>query len=94
MTIETLYNQSRNQPLKATIEEVIAEYERLGFDANQDFPGNFLWEELYTALSKKDKNIKVILTVRDNDQVWWNSWCNFMKQEAHRAAIFGISLQG
>ena len=32
---------------KATIEDVIAEYDKNGFDANQDLPGNLLWEELY-----------------------------------------------
>ena len=34
---------------KGTIEDVIAEYDRLGFDANQDQPGNFHWEALYDA---------------------------------------------
>jgi len=36
-------------------------------------PGNFLWEDLYTA----SPNAKVILTVRDNDKVWWKSLSSF-----------------
>ena len=37
-----------------------------------------MWEELYRA-SPKDQ--KVILTVRDSDEKWWNSWCRFNDQE-------------
>ena len=53
-------------------------FQEHGFNVNQDFPGNFLWEELYRA-SPKDQ--KVILTVRDSDEKWWNSWCRFNDQE-------------
>ena len=35
------------------IEEVLKKYDELGFDANQDYPGNFLWEELYLASPKE-----------------------------------------
>ena len=31
------------------IDAVLAEYEKHGFDSNQDIPGNMLWEELYNA---------------------------------------------
>ena len=65
---------------RATIEDVLAVYEQHGFDANQDLPGNWLWEELYTALPK---GTKVILTIRESDERWWRSWCDFMVQ-AHR----------
>ena len=34
---------------EGTIEDVIAEYDKLGFDANQDQPGNLHWEALYDA---------------------------------------------
>merc|ERR1711868_55801 len=51
---------------KASIDDVIAAYEKHGFDTNQDIPGNLLWHDLYQAMMKKDKNTKVILTVRDN----------------------------
>lgn len=37
---------------KIEIGEVLKSYDELGFDANQDYPGNFLWEELYLASSK------------------------------------------
>ena len=37
---------------KITIEDVLDKYNELGFDANQDYPGNFLWEELYLASPK------------------------------------------
>ena len=35
-----------------SIEDVIAEYDKNGFDANQDLPGNLLWEELYIGFFK------------------------------------------
>ena len=38
---------------KIEIEEVLKKYDVLGFDANQDYPGNFLWEELYLASPKE-----------------------------------------
>ena len=79
---------------KATIEDVISEYEKHGFDTNQDLPGNLLWEDLYRGMLKKDKNTKVILTVRDNDEVWWKSWCGFVTQEAQRHSVCGLSMQG
>ena len=50
---------------KTSIEAVIAEYRKHGFDANQDLPGNVYWHQLYKALGP---DTKVILTVRDNDQ--------------------------
>ena len=37
--------------------KVIAAYDKNGFDANQDIPGNFLWEELYRGLPKDTKEI-------------------------------------
>ena len=78
----------------ASIDDVIAEYEKHGFDTNQDIPGNLLWQDLYEALVKRDGNTKVILTIRDNDEVWWRSWCNFMKQEVSRNSFAGICFQG
>ena len=50
---------------KTSIDSVIAEYRKHGFDANQDLPGNVYWHQLYKALGP---DTKVILTVRDNDQ--------------------------
>ena len=79
---------------KATIADVIAEYDKHGFDVNQDMPGNFLWEDLYREMCKKDPNTKVILTVRDSDATWWRSWCGFIKQEAERNAFAGFCIQG
>ena len=61
---------------KVSIEEVIDEYTKLGFQANQDFPGNVYWEELFNA----SPNAKVILTVRDNADVWNKSFLNFLRQ--------------
>ena len=37
---------------KIEIKDVLDKYDELGFDANQDTPGNFLWEELYLASPK------------------------------------------
>lgn len=104
---------------KATIAEVVAEYEKNGFDACQDIPGqastghrrprrprspnslftswdscfvsqkdvgvlrspvpgNYHWKELYDHLGP---DTKVILTVRDDADRWWNSYVNFFTQE-------------
>lgn len=79
---------------KATIDDVINAYDKHGFDANQDIPGNLLWEDLYRALIKRDANTKVILTVRDSDAAWWKSWCGFMLQECSRGAIGDFCSQG
>jgi len=77
---------------RATIDDVIAEYDKLGFDTNQDIPGMThsmthsmthyrlelegweMWEELYRAMPK---GTKVILTVRDSDEVWFDSYYKF-----------------
>ena len=37
---------------KIDIKDVLDKYDEFGFDANQDTPGNFLWEELYFASPK------------------------------------------
>ena len=63
---------------KATIAEVVAEYEKHGFDSCQDIPGNYHWKELYDHLGP---DTKVILTVRDNADRWWNSYVGFFTQE-------------
>lgn len=62
---------------RASIQKVLAAYDEHGFDANQDLPGNMLWEELYDA---SPKGTKVILTIRESDEKWWKSWCGFMLQ--------------
>ena len=76
---------------KIGIEQVIEAYESHGFDANQDVPGNVYWEELYNA---SPKGTKVILTVRDSDDIWQRSLKGYTIQEYKRDAIFGISVTG
>jgi len=61
---------------RISIEEVIAKYDHHGFDTNQDFPGNIFWEEMYNSID----NCKVILTVRDNEHIWFDSWINFFEK--------------
>ena len=75
---------------RATIDDVLEEYAKHGFHCNQDLPGNVLWEDLYRGLGP---DTKVILTVRDNDEVWWRSWCRFMTQECKRDAIGDLCTQ-
>ena len=45
------------------IDQVVACYDRHGFDSNQDLPGNFLWEELYRA---NPPGTKVIFTTKND----------------------------
>ena len=63
---------------KATITEIVAEYEKNGYDSCQDIPSNYHWEELYNELGPETK---VILTVRDSTEKWRSSYYNFFKQE-------------
>ena len=53
-----------------SIDEVIAAYKSHGFDALQDLPGNLYWEDLYNSCPEA----KIILTIRDDDEIWYNSW--------------------
>jgi len=80
---------------KIPIGNVLAKYHEHGFQANQDLPGNILWEDLYNAsphakvlleisITVNKFNYKVILTVRDTTEAWENSYFNFLKQEAKR----------
>ncbi|CAG5104153.1 Oidioi.mRNA.OKI2018_I69.chr1.g1118.t1.cds [Oikopleura dioica] len=58
---------------KCSIHRVIEEYQKHGFQVNQDVPSNVFWEQLYHA----SPTAKVILTVRDSSEVWQNSWNKF-----------------
>ena len=49
--------------------------------------GNVFWEEMYEELGGKDKKIKVILTIRDGDEIWYNSWLNFFDRNFNRYGI-------
>ena len=39
------------------------------------------------------KDTKVILTVRDSDEEWFNSWAKFMEQGMKRDAIGNFDMQ-
>lgn len=71
---------------QCSIDTVVERYKQHGFDANQDSPSNFLWHELYRACP----NAKVILTIRDNADVWWASWSRFVEAEHRRKSLFGV----
>jgi len=75
---------------RTTIHSVLAEYERNGYEATQDLPANLYWEDLYENV----KDAKVILTVRDSDEQWYNSWMNFNKTniEQGMTALLGYKL--
>ena len=60
----------------------------MGIIANQDIPGNMYWEELFHA----SPNAKVILTVRDNTEVWNRSMIGFMKKESSKLGNPGSGL--
>ena len=61
-------------PYGPDLDATVKAYKDHGFDANQDFPGNVRWEELYNALPK---GTKVILTVRDDEKVWFRKSIHF-----------------
>ena len=62
---------------EATMEEVLAEHDKHGFDCQNDIPGCCFFEEMYKAAGP---GTKVILTVRDDVDTWYRSWTNFMIQ--------------
>ncbi|CAG5089880.1 Oidioi.mRNA.OKI2018_I69.PAR.g12389.t1.cds [Oikopleura dioica] len=68
---------------RGSIKKVLDAYERNNFDTNQDFPGNIYWEELWRANGEG----KVVLTVRDNEHVWYESWINFFEQNFKGIAV-------
>ena len=51
---------------KTEIKDVLAKYDEFGFDANQDTPGNFLWEELYFA---SPKGYGLVSGENDSDEI-------------------------
>ena len=57
-----------------SIDDVIATFDKNGFDTAQDFPANMNWEALYDA---SPPGTKVLLTVRDNDKQWFDSFLRF-----------------
>ena len=70
------------------IERVIEEYTSRGYTVNQDHPGNIYWEELFKA----SPNAKVILTVRDNVEVWNRSLLRFMDQVNPIARVLNYTI--
>ena len=42
---------------------------------------------MYEELGGKEKKIKVILTIRDGDEIWYNSWLNFFDRNFNRYGI-------
>jgi len=42
---------------------------------------------LNLTVKASPKGQKVILTIRDSDEKWWESWCRFNEQEIRRDAI-------
>ena len=49
----------------SSIESVLTAYDRLGFDANQDLPGNVLWEEMYRASAEFKNNFLIKVGLND-----------------------------
>ena len=50
-----------------------------------------IWLNLTVKASPKGQ--KVILTIRDSDEVWWKSWCRFNEQEIRRDAIGSFNIR-
>ena len=46
---------------KTDVAAVIQKYKELGFNVNQDFPGNFMWEEIYRVrLTDKTSPLEIL----------------------------------
>ena len=70
----------------AGISSVIEAYAENGFTVNQDLPGNFYWEQLF----EKSPNVKVILSVRDDEHTWFKSWVKFNREFSLQNGVFGL----
>jgi len=60
---------------KITIEHVCEEYDKAGVDVIVDGPGNYFWREMAEYWPKA----KIILTVRDNEDKWYESMLQFYR---------------
>jgi len=58
---------------KLTIEQVCQKYDEEGCDVVVDGPANYFWEEMAAYWPKA----KVILTIRDNEDKWYQSLLQF-----------------
>ena len=70
----------------AEISTVLEAYATNGFNVNQDLPGNFYWEQLF----EKSPHSKVILSVRDSESAWFDSWVKFNREFSLQNGIFGL----
>lgn len=73
---------------RRTIQQVCEEYDRHGVDVIVDGPGNYFWREMSEYWPKA----KIILTVRDNEEKWYESMIQFYKgtiKWCGRLAVFG-----
>ena len=49
------------------------------------YSGNAYWRELYENI----ENCKIILTVRDNEDIWYSSFSNFFRSVTKREGFAG-----
>jgi len=73
---------------KVPIESVLAEIGTAGYDVTQDVPWSLYWNELYEA---NGPETKVILTVRDNTERWWNSFDKFFSKTVMETDTWGFN---
>jgi len=73
---------------KVPIESVLAEIGKAGYDVTQDVPWSLYWKELYEA---NGPDTKVILTVRDSTEKWWNSFDKFFSKTVMETDTCGFN---
>merc|ERR1712131_150713 len=73
---------------EVSISDLIEKYDEMGFNMNNDLPGNWQWETLYDNID----DAKVILTVRDTEDKWEASWKNFCKAQVNKNGIWGTRI--
>ena len=66
------------------INSVIKKYNDLGYNASSDLPTNGHWKELY----KNMDNCKVVLTIRNDSNVWAKSFKKFFYAQGNRYGKF------
>ena len=70
---------------KSDIKTLIKLYDEQGFEVSSDLPFNGLALEAFREI----KNCKIILTVRDNEDVWLKSYQSNLVRMATRHGIYG-----
>jgi len=70
-------------------DSICKKVEKMGGESCSDLPWNLYWEEFFN----KYPDSKVILTVRDSDEVWYRSFRNYLESMQSTGILAGSDVQ-